>query len=374
MDATYRTPIWLSALLATVITACVVVFGLLLIQHARKAALEEQLQSLRVEVVGLRALDGALRTEIGQDGPLAKQVQKRAKFLEEVSKESTDAVNDTKMLVDKGTENATAIKDGMDKATGTRKTLEQEAKDRRAELAQVETQLVANERDFENNLGKLREQIATVSREVEAVRKKNLQESAERNLRITELQERITELTRQREIANRDAKADGKIMEADSTVGFVVIDLGRQQALRKGTKFTVYNRQAGRNVFKGMIEVTDVQERISTCRVLEEKDANNPLVPNDLITNPVFDPAKVKGFAIRGAFRRFSKDELKRFILESGGRYDEDPGVSTDYLVAGENAEDFLLQANKLGITILSEEQLIESQLFRLPVGKAENK
>lgn len=372
MDASYRTPIWLSGLLTTCIIACMVIFGLLLFMHARKTGLEEQLQTLKVEVVAQRALNGALQNEIGVDGPLAKQVQKRAKLLEELNGESKVGFDDAKMLVDKCAENATAIKDGMDKSASTRKTLEQEAKDRRTEVAQVETQQLANERDFENRLGQLREKINTVSRELEEAHKKNVKEKVEKEVRVTELKDRIAELTRQRTLANQDDRPDGRIMEADSTVGFVVVDLGRRQALRKGTKFTVYNRQAGNNVYKGMIEVTQVKEAISTCRVLEEKDPNNPLVANDLISNPVFDRDKVKGFSIRGTFHRFSKDELKRFILESGGRYDEGLLVATDYLVAGDNAEEFLLQANKLGITILSEEQLIESQLFRLPAGKAE--
>ena len=101
--------------------------------------------------------------------------------------------------------------------------------------------------------------------------------------------------------------------------------------------------------------------------MLEETDANDPFIPNDSLFNPVYDPEKIKGFAIRGDFSQFSKDELRRFITESGGRYDEELSVNTDYLVAGERSDAALQQAIKLGISILSEEQLIESQLFRLP-------
>lgn len=372
MDASNRTPIWLSGLLTASIVIGLVVFGLLLLMHARKSGMEEQLQTMKVQVAALRDIEGKLKDEVGADGPLAKQLQKRTKLLEELNSEAATAAKDTKSLQEKCEQSAVAIKDGMDKSSSNRKTLEQEAKERRAEVALSETQLLSSERDFEGRLSQLRDKISTVSGELEVVRKKNLKEITDKDARIAELTDRIAELTRQREIANQDAKADGRIMEADSLVGFVVIDLGRRHALRKGAKFTVYNRQGGRNVYKGMIEVTQVKEDISTCRVLEEKDANNPLVASDLITNPVFDRDKVKGFSIRGAFQRFSKDELKRFILESGGRYDEDMLVATDYLVAGENAEEYLLKANKLGITILSEEQLIESQLFRLPAGKIE--
>lgn len=366
MDASYRTPVWLTGLLAVIFIIFASIFGSLLFMHAKKSALEERLQGLRAEVINLRAQDGELQTAIGVDGPLARQCQKRVALLKELDEETKTSHSDSKTMLEKAATNAIAIHDSLDKATATRKTLDQEVKDRRLEIALVEPQLLANERDFDARRLRLRDQIAVATTETEEVRKKSLKENLDKDRRITELNDRIAELTRQREIANQDVKADGVIMEADATVGFVVVDLGRNQALRKGTRFTVFNRRAGRNVYKGIIEVTNVEAGISTCRVVEEKDPNNPLIPNDLISNPVFDRAKVKAFAIRGSFVRFSKDELKNFIVESGGRYNEDLSVATDYLVAGDNAESYLLDANKLGITILSEEQLIESQLFRL--------
>jgi hypothetical protein len=367
MEATYRTPVWLSGLLIVFILASAAVLGVLQYTHAKKSGLQEQKLALYDEVRRLRTLDGEMQNLVSADGPLVKRYNTRNKLLGELGSERDQANSDADLLVKKCAENVLAIRDATDKAREVRGKTAEEAKERRIELGQVENTLLTNERETEEKRNKLREDIAKANRELDGVRKRNLRENADNDRHIAELNDRIAELTRQREIANQDVKADGKVLTADTTVGFVIIDLGRGHALRKGTKFTVYNRQAGRNVDKGVVEVVKIDDRISTCRVLTEKDGKNPIVPNDLISNPVFDRDKVKGFTIRGSFRHFSKDELRHFIIESGGRYDSELNVATDYLVAGDDAAEALNQANKLGITILSEEQLIESQLFRLP-------
>jgi NAD-dependent DNA ligase len=122
----------------------------------------------------------------------------------------------------------------------------------------------------------------------------------------------------------------------------------------------VFTVRGGAHVTKGMIEVVSVDERIATCRVLVEGKANDPLLAGDQLHNPVWDPDRVRAFAIRGDFRRFTRTELARFIEEAGGRVDADLEVGTDYLVAGNAAERWTEQAVKLGVTIISEEQLLD--------------
>jgi enoyl-CoA hydratase/carnithine racemase len=84
------------------------------------------------------------------------------------------------------------------------------------------------------------------------------------------------------------------------------------------------------------------------------------LIDGDLIHNPVWDSDRVRTFAIRGDFRRFSRGELARFIEEAGGRIDAEPKVGTDFLVAGAAAESWTEAAVKLGVSILSEDQLLD--------------
>lgn len=367
MDSTARTPGWMVGLLIIFSLATAATFGLFLFRHAEKAALKEQQNQLTYELKELRGIEGAIATLIP---PLDNQIASRRVLRASLSEADTQASDDIARMVTQNQANVKLIEEAINKQIKTYQDVLKDAKERRAELAQEETRAFANERDFDERRATLRAKIETISQEIEAVKKKGRAGNAELDTRIVQLEDRVLELTQQRELNAKELKPDGQLLQAGASDGFVILNIGQRHNLRKGTKFTVYNRRAGKVNLKGIIEVTRVEEQIATARVLEETDHNDPLLPNDYIANPVYSPDKVKGFAIRGDFFRYSKDELKRFIIENGGRYDDELSVNTDYLVAGDRSDEALQQAIKLGISILSEEQLIESQLFRLPDGQ----
>jgi NAD-dependent DNA ligase len=342
-------------------------FGLWLYCHAEKAALREKQVQLTYEVKDLRGRNGALEAAVP---PLENQIASRRVLRKSLIEADTQATSDIERMVSQNQLNVKAIEDAITKQIKTYQDVLKDAKERRLELAQEETRAFANERDFDDRRATQRAKIEVISQEIEGVKKKGRAENAVLDTRVAQLEDRVRELTQQRELGTKELKPDGQILQAAASDGFVILNIGQKHNLRKGTRFTVYNRRAGKVNLKGVIEVTRVEEQISTARVLEERDHNDPLLANDYISNPVYSPDKVKGFAIRGDFNRYSKDELRRFIVENGGRYDEELSVNTDYLVAGERSEAALQQAIKIGISILSEEQLIESQLFRLPDGQ----
>ena len=366
MDSTVRTPGWMVGLLIIFSLATATTFGLFLFRHAEKAALREKQVQLAYEVKDLRGHNGALEAQLA---PLDNQIASRRVMRKSLIEADTQATSDIERMVSQNQLNVKAIEDAINKQIKTYQDVLKDAKERRQELAQEETRAFANERDFDERRATQRAKIEVISQEIEGVKKKGRAENAVLDTRVVQLEDRVRELTQQRELGTKELKPDGQLLQAAATDGFVVLNIGQRQNLRKGTRFTVYNRRAGKVNLKGVIEVTRVEEQISTARVLEETDHNDPLLANDYISNPVYSPDKVKGFAIRGDFTRYSKDELRRFIVENGGRYDEELSVNTDYLVAGERSEAALQQAIKIGISILSEEQLIESQLFRLPDG-----
>ena len=370
MDAT-RTPGWMIGLLVIFSLAAATTFGLFLFRHAQKAAAVEVHSELTQEIKWLREQQGCIEAEVA---PLDNQIAIRRVLAKTLKDADAQAIDDVSRLVTQNQINVRALEEAVRKQTQTYQDLLKDAKERRMELAQEETRAFANEKDFDDRRATLRAKIETISQEIEKVKKEGRTKNSLRDTRIVELEDRVRELTQQRELNARELKPDGQILRSSSSDGYVVLNIGQEQHLRKGTRFTVYNRRAGVVVYKGVIEVTRVEERLATARVLEETDKNDPLLANDYITNPIFNPGKIIGFAIRGDFYKYSKDELKRFILENGGRYDEDLSVNTDFLVAGERSQASLDQAVKLGISILSEEQLIESQLFRLPGGSSDSK
>lgn len=363
MDMSQSTPSWLIGLFIIFALATAVTFGMFLYRHSEKAGLREQYLHLQSDIRDLRAYSKKIEGEV----PLFDaQVQNRHTLATSLANHEVETRNDVDRMVAENIIRLKAITDDIDKEIKTYQEKLKEAKDRRAELGQEEQRALANERDFDNRRNQLRAKIEAVSQEIEKIKTEGRHQSALLDLRIAELEERIAELTRQRAVTGGQFQSDGQVMRAQANEGWVVINIGQKHNLRKGTRFTVYSRRGGKLVVKGLIEVVNVEEQIATARVTDEADANDPIVANDDIANPIYDPKKVKGFAIRGDFMQFSKDELKRFIVESGGRYDDEMTVNTDYLVAGGNSDAALQQATKLGISILSEEQLIDSQLFRL--------
>lgn len=366
MDANVRTPGWMVGLLIIFSLATAATFGLFLYRHAEKAAVREQFLQLKMEIASLR--EQALKME-AELPPLEGQIATRRVLAASLDATDKQTVDDVNRLVSQNQGHIKDITEKIDKQISTYQELLKDAKERRLELAQEETRAFANERDFDDRRTTQRAKIETVSQEIETIKKKGRKENADLDTRVAQLEDRVRELTQQRELDSKVLKADGQIMQASGSDGYVVINRGQANNLRKGTRFVVYNRRGGKTVIKGTIEVTRVEEQISTARILKESDGNDPLLAKDSIANPVYDPDKIKGFAISGDFVHYSKDELRRFIEESGGRFDNELSVNTDYLVAGERADNALQQASKLGISILSEEQLIESQLFRLPNG-----
>lgn len=68
-----------------------------------------------------------------------------------------------------------------------------------------------------------------------------------------------------------------------------------------------------------------------------------------------------KNVVVSGKFSVYSRDELKALIESHGGKNQSGVSGNTDYIVAGENMGPAKLQkAEKLGVTILTEQQFIE--------------
>jgi DNA ligase (NAD+) len=64
-----------------------------------------------------------------------------------------------------------------------------------------------------------------------------------------------------------------------------------------------------------------------------------------------------KAFVVTGTLLKYTRDEIQDRIKSLGGRAASSVSKKTDYLIAGENAGSKLTKAEKLGITILSEDE-----------------
>ena len=351
MDTSAPTPSWMVGLIVIFALAAAAVFGLFLYRHTERAALEEQHAVLTGQLVPLRESARQLEDALA---PMDKQIQQRRALLQPLDTfESTNRADVDRALTNNGA-SLKANEALQKKALTALSEAMKEAPERRQEVGREEERSFATQRDNETRRSQLRDDVEKRSQTTDAQKKKWRDEKATLDGRVTELESRVRQLRGQLDASNREFKADGTILASEARDGFVVIDRGFAHSLRTGSKFTVFTKRGGKVVSKGQIQVTEVQERISTARVLSELDGNDPLIAGDFLHNPVYDPGHVRDFS------RFSASEIARFITESGGKLDQQLSVNVDFLVAGEHAEKDLDQATKLGVSIISEEQVLE--------------
>ena len=73
------------------------------------------------------------------------------------------------------------------------------------------------------------------------------------------------------------------------------------------------------------------------------------------------DQLEGKSFVVSGVFSQFSRDEIKAAVKQNGGKLLSSVSGNTDYLIAGDKMGPAKLEkAEKLGVTIISEEEFIK--------------
>ena len=65
-------------------------------------------------------------------------------------------------------------------------------------------------------------------------------------------------------------------------------------------------------------------------------------------------------FVVTGRLERFSRSEITGRIKDLGGAVSGSVSKKTDYLVAGEDAGSKLADAEKLGVTVITEDDLLD--------------
>jgi hypothetical protein len=141
-------------------------------------------------------------------------------------------------------------------------------------------------------------------------------------------------------------KPDGKIILIDNSDKVVHLDLGVNNHVYRGLRFTVYDR--GTSVQpdgkgKAEIEIYDIAQNYSSARVISSS-LNRPILLGDIVGNLIWDSTKTNVFVIAGTFDlnndgRIDQDAVQRIterIEEWGGRVDKDISINTDFVILGD--------------------------------------
>jgi hypothetical protein len=147
------------------------------------------------------------------------------------------------------------------------------------------------------------------------------------------------------------ALVDGTIIGTNNAERQAFVSIGNRQKVILGMTFSVYSDKsqirpdAEGNYPRGkaMLEVVNVGETSSTCRILSEV-RGNPVVKGDVIANPVYDPNKSYKFVVFGNFdtnrdgaaTALERQDIVAMIESWGGKTADDLTGDVDFLVLGE--------------------------------------
>jgi hypothetical protein len=269
--------------------------------------LKEKLEGNRTQVAQLGDALSALQDEFDM---LQTQMQQRQNlFLNELETSQS--------LIDQIRAEYNALREQMDKAT--------------------EEQIATYRERLENEQARLR------------ARQLELQE-LEQKLQETEsmLQEALAKLEGIKPRPDVEVAAyrpDAKIIRVDLQNELVTLDIGTKDRVYPGLTFAIYQSNVpipedGKG--KAEIEVFQVGQQVSVARIVTW-DKRNPVVPDDLVVNLIWDPKMNNKFVIVGDFDTTGDgridpkgvDHVKDLIERWGGIIQDDITIDTDFVIVG---------------------------------------
>lgn len=188
---------------------------------------------------------------------------------------------------------------------------------------------------------------------------------------------------------------DAIVSLANQREGFVYINVGSADNLRRQQTFSVFDRGSDgliKSNPKGRIEVTAILgDHLAMCRIKEDK-LPDIIVPGDLVFTPVWSPGQRIHLAITGLVDltkngRSDLALLKNLIQLNGGAVDEQVSVQTRYLIVGEDRgdspdgkqtaaekadyHDKIVAAQEIGVDQISVDRLLTLMGWRADVESA---
>ena len=149
---------------------------------------------------------------------------------------------------------------------------------------------------------------------------------------------RFNQLSKILAFTKEPAQPDGVILSVSKELGLAWINLGRAHRLRRGMRFEVISGDPTSDRVKGLVEVTSVHENSAEVRILEVTDRFDPMVTDDAVVNPIFDPTGARNAVLIGRFSgaRYNEKELRLLLDEIGITVQKRVDSDTAYLIVGE--------------------------------------
>ncbi|MFH1859329.1 MAG: NAD-dependent DNA ligase LigA [Patescibacteria group bacterium] len=163
-----------------------------------------------------------------------------------------------------------------------------------------------------------------------------------------------------------------KISLSRLIIAFCIDHVGEETAILLAEKFQTLSavQQANREVFENVPGIGGVVAdsiykyfREKSHQVLVAKLLKHiEILPHSVTNNNIAQNQKIAGkiFVLTGTLKSFTRDEIKNFIRDRGGKISETVSVKTNFVVAGGNTGSKYSSARKLGIPIINEQKLLQ--------------
>jgi predicted nucleic acid-binding Zn-ribbon protein len=264
------------------------------------------------------------------------------------------------------TEVLSRLEQARESARREREELNQQITSLRTEKSEIEQKAIAASTSADARERELLSKGETLQKRIDTLREDAGTQEALLKSKISELEGRIAEITEKQRRSLAETEADGEVVYADQGLGLAWVNVGRDDRLRRGLTFEVYQFiKGGKKKRKGMVEVKRVDDETAQVAILSQLDPADPIVKGDYISSPLFDRRKDMVFVFVGdrpVNDRYEMSQLQRRIEEFGGRVDKQVTIDTDFAVAIENAEQSaeFRKAVQFGVIIMRESELLD--------------
>ncbi|AQQ09733.1 hypothetical protein L21SP3_01545 [Sedimentisphaera cyanobacteriorum] len=208
------------------------------------------------------------------------------------------------------------------------------------------------QQNAQENIDALQEKLAEKNSQLEDVKNElaDLQASFKEQKQYREkLEKQLEQIKPSPDMDVAAYKPDGRIVSVNAQQGIVYLDLGSDANIYRGLTFAVYDRanpvpKDGKG--KAEIKIYDVRSKVSVAKIISQEQ-NNPVLPEDIIVNLIWDEEKPNTFYVAGNFDldgngtidEYGGDKVRHLIKQWGGIVADKIDINTDFVVAGQPPE-----------------------------------